>query len=186
LIVLLPGAATAAIDANPFSRMTWSLVVCLSLGLGTAVARRQVLALATAGLAGAPLAFALARAARLASTGLLRAVESGASPSPWLLGAIKGVEYACLGAALAWLGRRGKVQPVSYATAGLAAGMVFGGLNLALTAVATANPLSLPVLLAWAVNELLFPAGCALVIWTIHRRHTTQARSEPMLKRGPS
>src|SRR5215470_2240248 len=99
LIARLPAAAPAPPDASPASRVTWSVLVCVSLGLGTAVARRRVAAMATAGFVGAPLAFVLARSARRGLVSLLRAFEGG-GPTPWLIAAIKGVEYGCLGLAM--------------------------------------------------------------------------------------
>lgn len=170
LVARLPGAAPASPDATPISRITWAAIVCVSLGLATAVARQRVVAMTLAGAAGAPVAFILARATRRGSVGLLHALDGGA-PSPLLIGTIKGIEYGCLGLALSWLGRRGSSGALAYATAGLAAGVGFGGANLLVTMAASPGPLTFPTLLAWTVNELMFPVGCALVVWTADRRH---------------
>lgn len=169
IITQLPVASANAVDADPSSRVTWSLVVCLSLAAGTAAGRRRIPALATAGLIGAPLAFIVARGIRRGSVELLKVMESGSGPSPWVLAAIKGIEYAFLGAAVGWLGRREETRPLAYAAVGLISGLAFGGANLGVTVGATPTNVSYPVFLAWGVNEILFPIGCALVIWNVHR-----------------
>lgn len=169
IIAQLPVTSANAVDADPYGRVTWSLVVCLSLAVGTAVGRRRIPALATAGLIGAPLAFIVARGVRRASVGLLKAMESGSGPSPWVLAAIKGLEYAFLGAAVGWLGRREETRPLAYVAAGLISGLAFGGANLGVIVAVAPTTVSYPALLAWGVNEILFPVGCALVIWNVHR-----------------
>jgi hypothetical protein len=50
-------------------------------------------------------------------------------------------------------------------TAGLVTGVVFGGAFLALVVQSAHPPLSTPSLVAKGVNELLFPVGCALVVF---------------------
>ena len=86
-------------------------------------------------------------------------------PSPWAVAAIKGVEYACLGGIVGWLGRRTWAAVYHHAAAGLAVAVPFGGALLALTASASQEPLDLGALPAWAVNELLFPVGCTLILY---------------------
>jgi hypothetical protein len=175
LIALLPGAPPAAPDAGPISRVTWSFVACVSLGLGTTVIQPRLVAMAASGLAGAPLAFALARATRRGSAGLLRALEGG-TPSPMLIGAIKGIEYGCLGLALGWLGRRARSGPAGYALAGFGTGLVFGAVNLWVSTGAFAGALDAPALLTWLVNEVLFPGGCALIVWSVDHRGRAAAQ----------
>jgi hypothetical protein len=166
-IARLPAPAPASFDASPAGRITWSALVCVSLGLATTVVRRRVVAMATTGLLGAPLAFILARVARRGSVNLLRALEGGA-PSPLLLGALKGIEYGCLGLALGWIGQR-ESRAITYAAVGLATGVVFGIANFLVALGTSPDPFAAPELLAWLVNEVLFPVGCALVIWNVDR-----------------
>lgn len=178
VIAQLPVASANAVDADPFGRVTWSLIVCLSLGAGTAIGRRRIPALATAGLIGAPFAFIVARSVRRASVELLKVMETGAGPSPWVLAAIKGIEYAFLGAAVGWLGRRNETRPPAYLAAGLISGLAFGGANLAVTVALAPTTVSFPTILAWGVNEIIFPAGCALVVWNIHRMARERLKTE--------
>jgi hypothetical protein len=79
-----------------------------------------------------------------------------AGPTPlWVL-ALKAAEYA-------WVGRRAWGGAFGHVAAGLVTGIIFGGALLTLTVLAA--PPRLPSLLAKGVNELLFPVGCALVVF---------------------
>jgi hypothetical protein len=82
----------------------------------------------------------------------------------WVL-AIKAAEYACLGLALGWVGRRAWGSALGHLAVGLMTGVVFGGVFLAVVVQSAPGPLSTPALLAKGVNELLFPVGCALVVF---------------------
>jgi hypothetical protein len=172
IIARLPGAAPLSPDAGPVSRVTWSAVVCLGLGLATAMMRRRVATMAIAGAVGAPLAFVLARATRPGSTGLLHALEGGL-PSPVVLGAIKGIEYCCLGISLGVIGRRPGTGAATYLATGLSVGLVFGIANFVVASAASPSPIGLPSLLTWFVNEVFFPSGCALVVWVADRSRPT-------------
>lgn len=156
--------------ADLASRVSWSVLVCEGLGLGTVAIKARFPAMGLAGLISAPVAFSVSRAARKGFSGFLEAVQVAGSPSPISLAIVKGIEYGCLGLALAWIGRRRGREPLVYATAGLVTGLVFGGTILALTAAAA--PLSASVISAWVVNELLFPIGCALVILVAEPRES--------------
>src|SRR2546422_606151 len=60
------------------------------------------------------------------------------------------------------------VQKVSWSVVvctGLAVGIVFGGVMLALSIQAAPQTPPLPTLVSRAANEFLFPVGCALVIY---------------------
>jgi hypothetical protein len=147
------------------SRLSWSVIVCGGLAAGIAFGRGRVAA-GVAGLLAAPIAFDLARAVRRGVVGYLQLMETTGSPSPLAIGAIKGVEYACLGMGLSWLGRGGRKRASEYAGAGLLAGVVFGGAILVLDLRAGIGGTS--AILVWLVNELLFPIGCALVLYRLN------------------
>jgi hypothetical protein len=93
----------------------------------------------------------------------LAGVPVGASPLA--VAAIKGVEYACLGGLVGWLGLRSWAAIHHHAAAGLAVGIPFGGALLALSASASPEPLGMGNVVVWAVNELLFPVGCAVILF---------------------
>jgi uncharacterized membrane protein YeiB len=83
---------------------------------------------------------------------------------------LKGVEYACLGLIVLWLRRQDWSAAVHHAGAGLLVGLLFGGLLLFFTERSAADPLTTAALEAWVVNELLFPAGCALILFGAGRQ----------------
>jgi hypothetical protein len=143
--------------------VAWSFVVCVPLAFGTATAKARPAVMGLIGLLAAPTAFMLARALHRAASAALSVVSAGDGPSPLLLAGTKAVQFALFGMAVGWLSRRSDAGMRAYALTGLAAGVVFGGVVLALTAASVAPPAA--SLLAGAVNEALFPIGCALVIW---------------------
>src|SRR5439155_15960280 len=117
------------------------------------------------GLVAAPIASLLARSSAELARALAAAAEPAAAPSPLIVAATKGVEYACLGLLLLWLGRRTWSTALHHASAGLVIGLLFGGVLLGLTALATAEVFTTANLGPFAVNELLFPVGCALIVF---------------------
>jgi hypothetical protein len=143
-------------------KVTWSLVVCLGLGIGKVLSEDKPFWVGLAGLVGAPAAFTAAQAVQRTVTEIMSSVAAAPiSRTLVAIGALRGVEYLCLGALLAVLAQR-KSRPALYLAAGLAIGVVYGGIVLLLTPGAAG---SVAGLLGWAVNELLFPMGCAAVLY---------------------
>jgi hypothetical protein len=143
-------------------KVTWSLIVCLGLGIGKVLSEDKPFWMGLAGLIAAPLAFTAAQAVQRTVTELMSSIASApVTPTVIALGALRGVEYLCLGAALAILAQR-KSRPGAYLVAGLTVGVVFGAIVLLLTPTITR---SVAGLLGWGVNELLFPMGCAVILY---------------------
>ena len=55
---------------------------------------------------------------------------------------------------------------MAHAAVGLAVGVFFGGLILVFTSLQASNPLSTAELISRSVNEILFPVGCSLVLFS--------------------
>lgn len=173
-IVLLLVAATGGSlqSLTPFvadlvQKVSWSTIVCVGLAFGKAVSRASPGLTGLAGLLAAPAGFTVARALHKgAGSALGIAGATVASPSPFLIAGIKAIQYLCLGALASWLVRRGRATLGQHLLVGLASGAVFGGLILVLM-VAAAGPggLSGTALVTRAVNEFLFPTGCAAVLY---------------------
>jgi Family of unknown function (DUF5317) len=150
----------------------WSLLVCVGVALGRVAAKGRVPLEGVTGLLAAPLALT---AANTVQKGVAEALNTAGAPAGppalWVL-VLKAAEYACLGLALGWVGRRARAGALGYMAAGLASGIIFGGAFLTLTVQSAPTPL--PSLLAKAINELLFPVGCALVVFIaeVLGRHT--------------
>lgn len=114
--------------------------------------------LGAAGLLGAPVAFLAARSAHKATLEALGGTVAAAAVSPWLLAALKGVEYALLGVAIAWLMKR-DAQWKPYALIGAMIGVVFYVIFLMLLPGA-GDPLQR------AIIEIVQPIGCALAVYS--------------------
>lgn len=147
------------IIADTLQKMTWSTLVCAALAAAQTLVRVQALGMAAAGLLGAPVALLLARSVHKAVTAALDAPAAQAA-TPWLLAGLKGVEYAILGFLLYWLAKRASGLR-AYAVAGAALGLIF---FLLLTWLMPLDGGLQPELMR-AINEVLHPVGCALVIY---------------------
>jgi hypothetical protein len=151
--------------AETFKTVSWSLLVCVGVALGRVAAKGRVSLEGATGLLAAPLALTAANTIQKGVAEALNVAGSPAGPAPlWVL-ALKAAEYACLGLALGWVGRRAPSSAFGHMAAGLLTGVVFGGALLALVVQSAPTSLSTPSLLAKGVNELLFPIGCALVVF---------------------
>jgi hypothetical protein len=161
-------------------KLPLALIVCVGAWIGLEVGQGRPLVLGLAALVAAP---AASLAARVTAQGLQAAVFGAGAvaqstyapappsgPSPVSVAALRAVEYLCLALAVGWLSQRANPRAYHHASAGLVVGALFGTALLALTASAEGGPLMTAVALpAWTVNELLFPAGCALILFSVRR-----------------
>jgi hypothetical protein len=169
-LLLLLGASfgellgVKSIVADLAKNLSWSLFVCTGLAVGTAASQARAPAMGLMGLLAAPVAFEVSR---VVHKGTLEALDISGSgdTSPVLVAVIKGFEYGCLGLAVGWLGRRPWGGAAAHAAAGLAVGLVFGGAIVVLT-VPSGAQMSVADLVSRGVNEVLFPLGCSLVLYT--------------------
>jgi len=161
--------AFAAIVADTAQKLSWSYLVCVALAAGTAAARANPVALGGLGFLAAPLAFAAARAIHKSVAHALSVNLPAGGPDLWLVAGIKAAEYAVFGFLVMRLIRRPEARLVPYLWLGLAIGAIFGAVLVWLMNRA-ALPAGLPptTLVARSVNELIFPGGCAAVLWITH------------------
>lgn len=170
--VLLAMAAIAgkAGSISPFvadlvQKVSWSYLVCMGLAVGAAVGRAARGALmGLMGLLSAPVAFAIARALHKGATKALDIEGGPAGPSPWLLAGIKAVQYGCFGLILAWAVNRYSASLKVHLSVGALVAIVFGGIIVGLSFSQTPTPAGM-VIATRAVNELLFPLGCAFALF---------------------
>jgi hypothetical protein len=166
--------------------VTWAVFVCAGVVLGTLASRARSAAMGLLGLISAPVGFSLAKGLQRGLQSMMDAPVDKITPALYALCGVKAVEYACLGAVLGWLLSRSWARSLHFALAGLVAGVVFGGINVWITAtVAKAKP---PAVVGAAVNELLFPIGCALVIYLATQavRHMSLLQPEASVPDDPS
>lgn len=146
----------------------WSLFVCAGVGLGIMLARARVALGGLIGLVSAALAVALARGSQKIVATALGVVEKPIIMSALTLGALRALEYGLLGCALAWLAGRRNSRAWHFVLAGALIGIVFGGsITWLMVAVAAATDMVMapPQIIATALNEMIFPIGCALVVY---------------------
>ena len=170
LVLLAAGFGTLKgaypVLADLVQKISWSVIVCVGIAVGTMAQKARGPLMGLAGLFAAPLAFVAARSLHkgaLAALGV--AAAAGPVPSLILIGALKGLQYACFGLALNWVEKKPWGKLAAYLATGLAVGVVFGGTILALIIQAAPQMPPIPVLVSSATNEVLFPVGCALVIY---------------------
>lgn len=161
--------------ADLVQKISWSVLVCVGLALGrgaiklmesTGRAVSEGTAMTVAGVSGllaAPAAFTVARSLQQGVQEALALEAAQPVGVAALVVLIKAVEYAALGAALAWLGNRTWGRAGAHAATGLLTGIIFGGALIAVLSDGT--PESLAALLPRAINEVVHPIGCALALY---------------------
>ena len=155
-----------SIVADLVKNVSWSVFVCVGLALGTTLSKMRLPAMGLLGLLTAPLAFEVSRVLHKGTLQALADIGGGGDElSPFLVALIKGLEYGCLGMAVAWLGRRPWGGAAAHLTAGLMVGLVFGGLILLLLLGSSPQPPATD-LASRGMNEVLFPVGCSLVLYS--------------------
>ncbi len=168
-VVAASGGAKPVLNsvlAESAQKVSWSYIVCVALACGTAATRAGPGALGALGLLAAPVAFAVARALHKSAAQALSITLPAGGPSPWTLAGVKAAEYAVFGVLITRLVRRPELKLGAYARTGLVIGAIFGAALLFIMDRAAAPAgLPTPAIVARGVNELLFPVGCACVLW---------------------
>jgi hypothetical protein len=171
LLVLAAYSGTGGSTPKPFisdlaQKVSWSFIVCVGLALGTAAGKARSGLMGALGLVSAPLAFGAARSVHKGVNQALGVAAAAGGVSPFVLAALKAVEYSVLGAVLGAVSRRrGGASLGMHLGAGAAVGLTFGGAIVAVLAQAAATPMGPVDLAAKGINEVLFPVGCSLVLY---------------------
>ena len=148
--------------------IVWSFFVCAGVGLGTMLAKARAALGGLIGLISAALAVALARGSQKVVASALGAAEKPFIMSLLTLGVLRALEYGLLGWALAWLAGRQNSRAWHFVLVGALVGVVFGGSITWLTidiAAAKDMVMAPPQIIATALDEMVFPIGCALVVY---------------------
>ncbi len=160
----LPGAN---VMADIGSGVTWSVLVCGGVALGTAAANPSEAVMGGLGFLFAPIGFAAAKGIQRGIQTVLDAPVTEITSVTWTIGAIKAVEFGILGALVALLIKRPRVKATTFIGLGLLVGILFGGMIL--TVMATQSAEDTPALVGAGVNELFFPMACALILYGASR-----------------
>jgi hypothetical protein len=164
---ILPGFRSVLVDL--IGKVSWSALVCAGLALGTAASKVRAPFMGLLGLLAAPLAFHVSRTLQQGVAKTLEVAAAGApigSHTLILLVLLKAVEYGCLGAAIGWIGRRPWGGAMAHLAVGLAVGILFGGAVVSFTYWTAPEPLTTADLFSRGANEILFPVGCSLVLYS--------------------
>lgn len=161
-----PPAATIAADTA--QKLTWSVFVCAALAIANSAAKAvRALACGATGLLCAPAAFIVAKSSHKAVHTALDGSAAAliAAPSPWVLAGIKAAEFAVLGYLAGRMTARGDARLKHFALTGAGIGAVFGAIFVGY--VRAASEPTPPTVAAFAgmANEILYPAGCAMVLY---------------------
>ncbi|HEU0115105.1 MAG TPA: hypothetical protein VFQ80_10535, partial [Thermomicrobiales bacterium] len=148
----------------------WSILVCVALWTGLTFGRGSAVIAALVAWVTAPGASLTAHMlTEMAASYQLSAIHE-MLVSPYLVAAQKGVAYVALALLVLWLWTRTRATAWQHAAAGLAVGLLFGGALLLLETARGMHPMTASDLIAGVVNEVLFPIGCALLLWHARTR----------------
>jgi|AntDryMetagUQ889_1029465.scaffolds.fasta_scaffold00091_4 hypothetical protein len=98
----LKGVGPAVADS--VKQVSWAVIVCGGLALGTAVSKLRAPVMGLLGLVSAPAAFNVARSLHEGTAAALDVPSAAGGASVLLVAILKGVEYGCLGALIGWIG----------------------------------------------------------------------------------
>ncbi|MEO8382212.1 MAG: hypothetical protein ABI779_21300 [Acidobacteriota bacterium] len=161
VIVLVAGGPLQTIVRDTLVKVAWSSIVCFGVAAGAAAAQKvRVPVMGLAGLFAAPAGFAVARVVQKAFS--FGVAQSGGDKMSivLLLATMKAGEYLAFGLITGWLASERFERAWQYALAGALTGLYFGGL-IATVTTSTGRGSAVPVV----ANEVLFPVGCALVLF---------------------
>jgi hypothetical protein len=161
----------------------WSVLVCIGIALGRAASKVRMPLMGVTGLLAAPVALNLANMLQRAVNEALDVANSSPGIVPLWLMSVKAAEYGFLGAALGWIGRWAWARALEHVGIGLITGLFFGGVTLVLKAQAAPKPLH--EFVGQAINELLFPVGCALVTYAADVLGRQVRADEPRTRQQP-
>lgn len=170
LLVLLALGSGEGGPPQPFladlgQKISWGFIVCLGIAFGTTASKAREAKMGLLGLISAPLGFVIARAVHKALKEALGVAGPAVAVSPFLIGGLKGLQYALFGLVLGWIGKKAWGGLAAHVGTGAAFGIVFGTAIMAATEAAAKTPTPPVDLMARGINELLFPIGCAVILY---------------------
>ena len=165
--------------------VTWSLIVCGGVAIGTVATRSVSNAMGLLGLVCAPLAFAAAKGVQRGTAWLNGQPMEKIGAIVIQTGALKTIEYAMLGYLLGAIIRTPASTLRNHAAIGALFGLTFGWLMIALNLVhANGAAIPAPKALGMMLNEMVFPLGCSLVIYFVASLSDRDSAMERMVAGG--
>jgi hypothetical protein len=155
--------------AQVAGKVSWSFIVCAGISSGMALSSGVPRGMGLLGLVSGPLAFIVARAVHKSA---VQALGDAPVPpdavSPAVMATLRAVEYGVFGLWLGWILSTAPTMFWRYMRAAIVIGLVFGSMFLWMFVRARPNATALDIL-PKALNELLFPIGCAGVLFVARR-----------------
>jgi hypothetical protein len=160
LIVLATSFNKQTIIPDTAQKISWSVLVCSALAIGNTIAKSKVPIVGLIGLIAAPAAFAIAKTVQKS---LSQGVSAGGGvPSGLEMAIVKAIEYGLFGALVAWASKAGKLK--THLIIGASLGISTAAYVVWRTKVGTPQAPN-AALISKTINEVVFPIGCALVLW---------------------
>jgi hypothetical protein len=153
----------ARVAADSVQKGSWSLIVCAGVSCGMAAHRARPAVMGVLGSIAAPVAFLSARALHKGVLQAFGAEVASAGASVLTPALMKAGEYAVFGALLGWISQRPRSTLRTYLGGGLAVALVYSAV------VVLMDRPPFPDVCLRLVNELVFPIGCALVLYLTSR-----------------
>lgn len=151
-------------------KISWSMITCLGLAIGTASSKARPTWMGVSGFLAAPVSFAVARTVQKVVGGAMGTATGDPSMTLLLtLASLKAIEYAILGVVIGRLSTWASPSLSRYLLSGVAIGLVFSSAIVAAQAFLSPARPPAPALIGLAVNEFLFPPFCAMVIFVAER-----------------
>jgi hypothetical protein len=173
LLLLVTTLAGKESGIKPFVRdllqkISWSVFVCVGLAIGTTVTKAlRGLVMGVLGLLAAPLAFTVAKAVHKSVAQAL-SIDTTAPPFDALTFAIlKGLEFGLLGVFVGYWACKTNRPFRNHLLVGTVLGTIY--CVMMTYRLSQAPNMQLPKLLGTGLNELIYPIGCALILYAADR-----------------
>jgi hypothetical protein len=169
-VVFGKAGSLAPFIADLAGKMSWSVLVCVGISVGSAASGARGPVMGLLGLISAPAGFALAKAAHKSAAQALDVAMAQATsgPTPGQLIVIRALEYAILGFAVGHVSRKPWGRLPIYAALGLGMGAIVATIVLLITVRTSSAPPPAFALVSKGVNETLFPLGCSIVLYVVN------------------
>jgi len=146
-------------------KVSWSTLVCTGLAIGMTAAKSRTTWMGLAGLIAAPAAFMIARTLQKSLAQTLGAVGTGAPPIDVVFLVIaKAIQYVLFGVVIGRLTRDGRSSALACGLTGLLFGAAMAAVIVGYS-LHTSPPAPTPAIFSRGINELIFPVGCALILY---------------------
>lgn len=158
--------------ASAAQGVSWSVLVCGAVAVGTFAGRARAAITGAIGLIAGPIAWGAAKGVQKGIQAMLAVPQDKITDFFVFLSFLKGVEYMILGALLGYMVGRKWAGLAAHIAVGVALGAAFAAGVVILNMQNAANAgkaLPFPAIAGIASNEFIFPIGCSLVIYAVQK-----------------